>query len=414
MKHLTRLVDDLLDVSEDHPRQSRASQGARRHRGRDRQGGRDGERSARARSSSRSPSTFPAASSARNGDPVRLAQVVSNLLTNAARYTDPGGAIRPPRIEGGQYGRHARQGQRVSGSRPSSCPEYSICSFRESAARTGPRWSGHRAHAGQEPGRPSRRQRGGQLRGPWQGSAFTVTLPASAPPRSKTSPPTTASELPAKCGSGRKYGRRVLIVDDNIDAADLLADVIRDGGHEVQVAYGPVAALEVVESFHPEVAVLDVGLPVMDGYELAQGFTPARKLAHPSHRADRVRAGAGPGAKQGRRIRTPPREAGRSRAAADRARECKRARLQLDASSEARRAVPNANDAAGSPAQAAVNLHGGRGAVDQRPRGQQQAHNYDRDRESEADLASPVAEIRRRLPQALPEQPPFHRCATVT
>jgi CheY-like chemotaxis protein len=66
------------------------------------------------------------------------------------------------------------------------------------------------------------------------------------------------------------------MVDDNNDAADSRADLLRDVGHEVQVAYSPVAALKVVETFRPEVAVLDIGLPVMDGYELA-----ARLRANP-------------------------------------------------------------------------------------------------------------------------------------
>ena len=74
-------------------------------------------------------------------------------------------------------------------------------------------------------------------------------------------------------------GKRILIVDDNNDAADSLAELLRDVGHEVAVAYSPVAALEMVESFRPQVAVLDIGLPVMDGYELAARLRTNRRLA---------------------------------------------------------------------------------------------------------------------------------------
>jgi CheY-like chemotaxis protein len=64
--------------------------------------------------------------------------------------------------------------------------------------------------------------------------------------------------------------RRVLVVDDNIDAASLLAELCETMGHEVKTAHDGPQALAAIESFTPEVAVLDIGLPVMDGYELAK------------------------------------------------------------------------------------------------------------------------------------------------
>jgi CheY-like chemotaxis protein len=63
--------------------------------------------------------------------------------------------------------------------------------------------------------------------------------------------------------------RRVLVVDDNHDSADLLRTMLRIAGHDVTIAHDPPAALAIAERFAPEVAVLDIGLPVMDGYELA-------------------------------------------------------------------------------------------------------------------------------------------------
>jgi CheY-like chemotaxis protein len=78
--------------------------------------------------------------------------------------------------------------------------------------------------------------------------------------------------LPAWVNQDRptSSGRRVLVVDDNVDAAQTLHELLRAIGHETAVAYDGVAALELASSFAPTIAVLDLGLPVMDGYELAR------------------------------------------------------------------------------------------------------------------------------------------------
>src|SRR5690606_38369483 len=65
-------------------------------------------------------------------------------------------------------------------------------------------------------------------------------------------------------------GRRVLLVDDNVDAAELLSEALREFGYTVAIAHDGPQALALVQDFRPEVAVLDIGLPVMDGYELAR------------------------------------------------------------------------------------------------------------------------------------------------
>ena len=102
--------------------------------------------------------------------------------------------------------------------------------------------------------------------GPGKGSEFVIRLPPAAEAQASASDPVGARPRAVAVDA---QGRRILIVDDNNDAADSLADLLRDVGHEVEVAYSPVAALKIVEAFRPEVAVLDIGLPVMDGYELA-------------------------------------------------------------------------------------------------------------------------------------------------
>jgi CheY-like chemotaxis protein len=72
--------------------------------------------------------------------------------------------------------------------------------------------------------------------------------------------------------------KRVLVVDDNVDSADLTAEILRIKGLEVSVAHGSQAALDLVPTFLPDVALLDIGLPEMDGYELAQDRSARHRL----------------------------------------------------------------------------------------------------------------------------------------
>ncbi len=76
----------------------------------------------------------------------------------------------------------------------------------------------------------------------------------------------------------RTLPRRILVVDDNPDAADLLGEALSTVGYEVRVAYDGASALTVASSFHPEMALLDLGLPGMDGFELAQSLLATKGL----------------------------------------------------------------------------------------------------------------------------------------
>jgi CheY-like chemotaxis protein len=101
-----------------------------------------------------------------------------------------------------------------------------------------------------------------------KGSEFTVRLPlapaADAEPTVRTPPAgTTAASID-------RTPLRVLIVDDNEDAAHMLAELLRSAGHETRTAYHALAALNVADEFAPDAALVDIGLPVMDGYELAE------------------------------------------------------------------------------------------------------------------------------------------------
>jgi len=93
-----------------------------------------------------------------------------------------------------------------------------------------------------------------------KGATFMVTLPVEAGPDKTRAP-----------GKEQDQGhRRVLVIDDNADAADTLKDVLELGGHEVDVAYAGREGLEKAHAFKPELVLCDIGLPEMDGYEVAK------------------------------------------------------------------------------------------------------------------------------------------------
>lgn len=76
----------------------------------------------------------------------------------------------------------------------------------------------------------------------------------------------------------RAHPRRILVVDDNPDAADLLGEALSTTGYEVRVAYDGASALELAAAFHPEMALLDLGLPGMSGFELARSLLATQGL----------------------------------------------------------------------------------------------------------------------------------------
>ena len=106
--------------------------------------------------------------------------------------------------------------------------------------------------------------------GPGRGSEFIVRLPLAAGEAAAAQP------MPSRARERRAVSLRVLVADDNRDAADSLQRVLALYGHEVRVAYDGAAALELGQKFRPRVAVLDIGMPGTDGYEVARSFR--RKL----------------------------------------------------------------------------------------------------------------------------------------
>jgi len=200
------------------------------------------------------------------GDLVRLSQVFANLLTNAAKYTPLGGhvSLRATREDGDVVIRVRDDGIGIA---PEMLPRVFELFVQE---RQTLERSGGGLGLGLAIVRSLVRLHGGEVsarsEGVGNGSEFVVRLPAlepvgvtadAAPRRSTTPPPQTREQ------------RRILVVDDNEDAADMLAFALAASGYATRTAHDGPDALRLAQEFHPDVAVLDIGLPVMDGYELA-------------------------------------------------------------------------------------------------------------------------------------------------
>jgi CheY-like chemotaxis protein/two-component sensor histidine kinase len=200
-----------------------------------------------------------------DADDVRLTQVVSNLLTNAARYTAPGGRIEvaAARQEGEVVLTVRDNGMGIDAELLPHVFEMFVQDRRGS----------DRAQGGLGLGlslvRTLTELHGGSVsaesEGHGRGSAFTVRLPASALAVVDANPP-----VPGPVWAASDVARRVLVVDDNRDAAEMLSVLLERAGHQVAIAGDASQALSAADAFRPQVAILDIGLPVMDGYALGR------------------------------------------------------------------------------------------------------------------------------------------------
>lgn len=200
------------------------------------------------------------------GDPVRLAQAVANLLTNAARYTDIGGDILLSAQRDGDGDIVIRVRDNGIGIGAEMLPHLFDLFYQ------GPRKI-DRQQGGLGIGLALVKNlvelHGGSVAaasdGPGHGSEFTIRLPAVA-----SAELVAAAHRDEHAAVAAGDAQRVLLVDDNVDSVQALAQLLKAYGHHVAVVYDPVSALRIVERFAPDVAVLDIGLPVMDGYELVR------------------------------------------------------------------------------------------------------------------------------------------------
>jgi len=204
-------------------------------------------------------------------DPLRLAQVLANLLNNAAKYTEVGGRITlSASREGGDAVFRVRDtGVGIAADMlPRIFDLFAQANTSLERSRDG-------LGVGLTLVKRLVELHGGTVQaasaGPGKGSEFTVRVPMLAEPQPRDQP-SGNGEL-----TGEAAARRVLLVDDNQDAAKSLATLLRLGGHEVRLAHDGATALKTAESFQPEVVLLDIGLPGMDGYEVARRL---RKEVH--------------------------------------------------------------------------------------------------------------------------------------
>jgi PAS domain S-box-containing protein len=261
MRHLTRLIDDLLDVS----RISRGKIELRRE-----------VVEATPILDSATESVRPLIGERKHSlevdvergelwvdaDPTRLEQVVVNLLNNAAKYSENSGRIRlSARNEGDEV--VIRVGDEGIGIPPEKLPQM----FELFA-------QGDRSLARSEGGlgigltvvKKLVEMHGGTVaassEGPGKGSVFAIRLPAAGRQGVGKSPPEAR-------GASAARRARILVVDDNVDTARGMSRLLKLLGHDIATAYSGLEALEVARKHRPEFVLLDIGLPGMDGYEVA-------------------------------------------------------------------------------------------------------------------------------------------------
>ena len=200
-------------------------------------------------------------------DETRFEQIVTNLLGNALKFTPPGGAI--------EVALEEREGEAILSVRDTGVgiPSEMLARVFEMFVQgeRGPRVGTGGLGLGLTLVRRIVELHGGRVEaaseGPGRGSAFTVRLPAIAAPVPALSREPLASDL-----DGNGPGRRVLLVEDNADARAMLRRILEMEGHQVYEAADGEAGLEAALRLRPDVALIDVGLPGLDGYEVARAI----------------------------------------------------------------------------------------------------------------------------------------------
>ncbi len=198
-------------------------------------------------------------------DPNRLAQVFSNLLNNAAKFTTKGGLIE---LKADRQGSDVLISVKDNGiGIPAEMLDRIFEMFAQLETSDG--GSSQGLGIGLTLVKSLVEMHGGLIEvksdGPTKGSEFTVRLPILVEVRDNGKPPSASPTQLAATG-----GRRVLVVDDNQAAVKLLSMVIQSMGNEVQTAYNGQEAVEVAATFLPEVVLMDLGMPKMNGYDAAQ------------------------------------------------------------------------------------------------------------------------------------------------
>ena len=194
-----------------------------------------------------------------HADPVRLVQVFSNMLNNACKYTEPGGTIR---LTVEPQGGDAVVKLKDTGAGIPADKLGSVFEMFTQIDRTLEHSQGGLGIGLTLVRRLVEMHEGtveAHSEGPGRGSEFVVRLPiAVAPPRQDEPRPAAIAGAPP---------RRILVVDDSVDAASSLAMLLNITGHDTRTAHDGVAAIEAAEQFRPDVILLDIGLPKLNGYD---------------------------------------------------------------------------------------------------------------------------------------------------
>ncbi|WP_219133759.1 ATP-binding protein [Janthinobacterium sp. UMAB-60] len=198
-----------------------------------------------------------------HADYARLVQIFANIVSNAVKFTPSGGHIHiTARLADGQL--QVAVEDNGIGIEPDAIARI-FSMFEQGRTVAGEMTSG--LGIGLSLARQFAEMHDGKIEahsaGPGQGSRFVVTLPASMPAGPAATP---ASDVPA----GSAQAVQVLVVDDNHDAADSLQTLLQLEGHAVRVAYDGAQALAAVDALWPQLIVMDLGMPGMDGYETAR------------------------------------------------------------------------------------------------------------------------------------------------
>jgi CheY-like chemotaxis protein len=196
------------------------------------------------------------------GDFERLSQVFANLLDNAARYTDTGGEIALSASKE-DHAVVVTVKDNGSGITPEMLPAVFDLFARAHRRADEPRGS---LGIGLSLVRSVVELHGGSVEaksdGAKQGSEFTVKLPLPQQP--------ALAAQTVKTQPGRETPRRIVVIDDNVDAAESLAMLLRLKGHEVHVAYDGASGVDLTKKTAPDCVLVDIGLPGIDGYEVAK------------------------------------------------------------------------------------------------------------------------------------------------
>ena len=204
-----------------------------------------------------------------DGDLTRLTQIVGNILSNAIKYTDAGGRIE---LTAGAIGERIELRIRDNGIGidPAVLPDV-FDLFTQSSQLNGRGQTG--LGIGLALAKRLVEMHGGEVQahsdGPGQGSEFVVLLPRQTGAAAAAATAATAN-VPTPTPLTTTRAHRILVADDNRDALESLAQLLELGGHEIHKAVDGVQALEAATREQPDLVLLDIGMPRMDGYEVAR------------------------------------------------------------------------------------------------------------------------------------------------